>query len=190
MRQHRKKGKTIFQFIYISLLVVFLIELFFLVGSLYMGKVGDQLNTNAIDILKKQVENRQNYLQSTLEANQNLSSLGIRINTETQAQLMAENITIEELVNTEQYNTRLLESISDKLISTMRNRMVNGIFVVLNTQDLDTCELDSYLPGVYIRDQDPVTAPSDRNHDLLLERSPVKLVKSLGIALTKDGYRR
>lgn len=185
MRQRRKKGKSIFQFIYISLLIVLLVELCFLIGSLYMGKVGSQLNKNAVDILKKQVENRQNYLQSTLEANQNLSSLETRINTETTALLKAENITIDELVNTEIYNTRLLEAISDKLISTMRNRLVNGIFVALNTQDLDTREVDSYMPGVYLRDQDPVTAPSERNNDLMLERSPIKLVKSLGIATDK-----
>lgn len=38
------------------------------------------------------------------------------------------------------------------------------------------------LCRVYIRDQDPTTAASEKNHDLLLERSPVKLVKSLGIS--------
>ena len=34
-----------------------------------------------------------------------------------------------------------------------------------------------FMPCVYIRDQDPTTAASERNYDLLLERSPVKLVK-------------
>ena len=39
------------------------------------------MNRNAIEILKKQVENRQNYLQNTLEETQNLSSLAGTINT-------------------------------------------------------------------------------------------------------------
>ena len=38
------------------------------------------MNRNAIEILKKQVENRQNYLQNTLEETQNLSSLAGTIN--------------------------------------------------------------------------------------------------------------
>ncbi len=46
-----------------------------LIGTLYFGNVGMQMNRNAIEILKKQVENRQNYLQNTLEETQNLSSL-------------------------------------------------------------------------------------------------------------------
>lgn len=45
-----------------------------LIGTLYFGNVGMQMNRNAIEILKKQVENRQNYLQNTLEETQNLSS--------------------------------------------------------------------------------------------------------------------
>lgn len=182
MGQHKKKGRSIFQFIFTAMLTVLGIELALLLGTLYFGNVGTQLNSNAIDILKKQVENRQNYLQSTLEENQNLSSLESTINTSAENQITAENISITELVENEEQSTTLLENISDSLISAMRHRSVNGIFVILNTQDLDEREIDSLMPCVYIRDQDPTTAPSERNHDLLLERSPVKLVKTLGIS--------
>lgn len=54
--------------------------------------------------------------------------------------------------------------------------------MIFNTHDLDERETDSVLQGIYIRDLDPMTAASERNHDLLLERSPVQLVKSLGIS--------
>ena len=67
MRQHRKQGKSIFQFIFAAMLIVLGIEVALLIGTLYFGNVGMQMNRNAIDILKKQVENRQNYLQNTLE---------------------------------------------------------------------------------------------------------------------------
>lgn len=182
MRQHRKQGKSIFQFIFAAMLTVLGIEVALLIGTLYFGNVGTQLNRSAMDILKKQVENRQNYLQRTLEENQNLSSLAGTINTAVENQITEENISVEELVANEEQSTDLLGNISDNLISTMRHRSVNGIFVILNTEDLDERESDSLMPGIYIRDQDPTTAASEKNHDLLLECSPVKLVKSLGIS--------
>ena len=182
MRQHRKQGKSIFQFIFAAMLIVLGIEVALLIGTLYFGNVGMQMNRNAIEILKKQVENRQNYLQNTLEETQNLSSLAGTINTAVENQTAVENISVEELVNNEDRSTELLETVSDSLINVMRHRSVNGIFVILNTDDLDECEIDSFMPCVYIRDQDPTTTASEKNYDLLLERSPVKLVKSLGIS--------
>lgn len=98
-----------------------------LIRTLYFGNVGTQMNRNAIEILKKQVENRQNYLQSTLEESQNLSSLAGTINTAVENQTAVENISVEELVNNEDRSTELLETVSDSLINTMRHRAVNGI---------------------------------------------------------------
>lgn len=182
MRQRKKQGKSIFQSIFMAMLVVLGIEILLLIGTLYFGNVRTQMDSNATDILKKQVENRQNYLQSTLEENQNLTSLAGTLNTAVENQTVKKNISVAELVNDEEQSAEFLESISDSLISTMRHRSVNGIFVILNTDDLDNKEIDSLMPCVYIRDQDPTTAASEKNHDLLLERSPVKLVKSLGIS--------
>ena len=57
-----------------------------------------------------------------------------------------ENISVEELVNNEDRSTELLETVSDSLINVMRHRSVNGIFVILNTDDLDEREIDSFMP--------------------------------------------
>ena len=143
MRQHRKQGKSIFQFIFAAMLIVLGIEVALLIGTLYFGNVGMQMNRNAIEILKKQVENRQNYLQNTLEETQNLSSLAGTINIAVENQTAVENISVEELVNNEDRSTELLETVSDSLINVMRHRSVNGIFVILNTDDMDECEIDS-----------------------------------------------
>mgnify|MGYP000775638507 FL=1 len=136
MRQHRKQGKSIFQFIFAAMLIVLGIEVALLIGTLYFGNVGMQMNRNAIEILKKQVENRQNYLQNTLEETQNLSSLAGTINIAVENQTAVENISVEELVNNEDRSTELLETVSDSLINVMRHRSVNGIFVILNTDDI------------------------------------------------------
>ena len=84
MHQQRKKEKSIFHSIFKAMLIVLIIELFLLVATLYFGNVGKQLNRNAVDILKKQVENRLNYLETTMAENQNLSSIsGILISSRT-----------------------------------------------------------------------------------------------------------
>ena len=99
------------------MLIVLGIEVALLIGTLYFGNVGMQMNRNAIEILKKQVENRQNYLQNTLEETQNLSSLAGTINTAVENQTAVENISVEELVNNEDRSTELLETVSDSLIT-------------------------------------------------------------------------
>lgn len=177
-----KKGKSIFRSIFMAMLIVLGIEILLLLGTLYFGNVGSQLNQNAIDILKKQVENRQNYLERTLTENQNLSSTASAINNAVEDGIQNGTVDIEKLDEDTDTCSDLLQEVSDTLISTMRHRSVTGIFVIFNTQNFDEREEGSYLPGIYIRDQDPETTPSERNYDLLLERSPIKLVKAMGIS--------
>ena len=181
----KKKGKSIFYSIFTAMLIVLGIEMLLLIGVLYLGSVGSQLNQNSIDILKKQVENRQNYLESTLTDNQDLSSTATKINDVVEEKIKDGELNIENLDEDTEACNDILEEISGTLISSMRHRSVTGIFVILNSQDLDEREEDSFLPGIYIRDLDPETAPSERNDDLLLERSPIQLVKSLGISTDK-----
>ena len=184
MHQQRKKEKSIFQSIFKAMLIVLIIELFLLVATLYFGNVGKQLNQNAVDILKKQVENRQNYLETTMVENQNLSSISGILNNAVESRI-ASGLDIEKLDSDEKTCASLMEENSDSLINVLRHRSVNGIFVIFNTHNLDERETDSVLQGIYIRDLDPMTAASERNYDLLLERSPVQLVKSLGISTDK-----
>ena len=62
---------------------------------------------------------------------------------------------------------------------------MTGIFIILNTHDLDTCEVGKKMPGIYLRDMDPDARPSERNSDLLLERASATVVKELGIGTDK-----
>ena len=181
----KKKGKTIFRSIFMAMLIVLGIEILLLLGTLYFGNVGTQLNQNATDILKKQVENRQNYLERTLTDNQNLSSVASTINNTVEEKIQTGNVDIKNLDEDTEACNDILEEISDILISSMRHRSVTGIFVIFNNQDLDKREEGSFLPGIYIRDMDPETTPSERNYDLLLERSPTQLVKSMRISTDK-----
>ena len=173
---------TIFHTILRSMLWILFIEIALLVGILYLCRINTSLEQNAVDILQIQTENRQNYLQGQMLDAQDLSSLADKINAVTQAMLDDGEISLDTLDSGSDAASPLLLSIGDSLISSMRHRPVTGIFVVLNTHDLDTREKGEPLPCLYLRDLDPDSAPSQRNSDLMLVRAPAQVVQSLYIA--------
>ena len=173
---------TIFHTILRSMLWILFIEIAMLVGILYLCRINTSLEQNAVDILQIQTENRQNYLQDQLLDAQDLSSLAGKINAVTQAMLDDGEISLDTLDSGSDAASPLLLSIGDSLISSMRHRPVTGIFVVLNTHDLDTRKKGEPLPCLYLRDLDPNSSPSQRNSDLMLVRAPAQVVQSLYIA--------
>ena len=173
---------TIFHTILRSMLWILFIEIALLVGILYLCRINTNLEQNAVDILQIQTENRQNYLQDQMLDAQDLSSLAGKINAVTQAMLDDGEISLDTLDSGSDAASPLLLSIGDSLISSMRHRPVTGIFVVLNTHDLDTREKGEPLPCLYLRDLDPNSSPSQRNSDLMLVRAPAQVVQSLYIA--------
>lgn len=170
---------TIFHTILRSMLWILFIEIALLVGILYLCRINTSLEQNAVDILQLQTENRQNYLQDQLLDAQDLSSLAGKINAVTQAMLDDGEISLDTLDSGSDAASPLLLSIGDSLISSMRHRPVTGIFVVLNTHDLDTRKKGELLPCLYLRDLDPNSSPSQRNSDLMLVRAPAQVVQSL-----------
>ena len=75
-----KKEKSIFRTTLRGMLFVAGIEILLLVMAIYTSNVGNQLNQNAVDILKKQVENRSSYLENILRNDQDLAVLSGQIN--------------------------------------------------------------------------------------------------------------
>lgn len=68
----------------------------------------------------------------------------------------------------------------------MRSQRVTGAYIVLNNHNLDDGIEDK--PGVYLRDFDPMSKSSSENGDILIERAPEEVVKSLNIA-TDSAWR-
>lgn len=183
-----KKERSIFRMILTAMLVVLGLEVLLLLLAFYFSNMGPQMNQNAMDIVEKQVENRSAYLENVMLANQDLSVLSAKIN-ETTASLTEEGaIDLDTLDDSGENAMPLLSAVSSDLISTLRSKSVTGIFMVLNTEDLDQIGADVTLPGVYIRDLDPLTTPSERNMDLLLERSPIQLVKQMDVSTDKGWF--
>ena len=175
-------GHSIFGTILFSLLAVLAVEFLLLIFAVHATRLGPQLNQNAEDILAMQVDNRSRYLQSIFHDAQELTSLSDAINGLTQQLLDEGEISLSTLDSSSDAAYPLLEAAAPELISTLRIKSVTGVFLILNTHDLDKRKQDSLMPAIYLRDLDPDAAPSQRNADLTFVRAPAQLVQSLSIA--------
>ena len=176
-----KRERSVFSTIFISVLVILAVEVTLLIGSIAVSRVPQQLDRNAEDILAKQVENRSSYLENFLVQAQNLGDMPNRINEKTEALLTSGQISKDTLGQSSASSEPLLEAIADDLVTQLRSSSVTGVFVVLNTCDLDARKTNGRLPGIYLRDLDPDAAASERNEDLMLSFAPAGIVKSMRI---------
>lgn len=168
-----------------SLLAVLAVEMLLMAGSLVAGGVIQTLNRNSQDILAKQVENRGSYLEGSMVQNwSNLSVITDQVNVCTQEYLDAAGMTLEEL-GREGGCAPLINEVCQELIDTMYNKQVSGIFMLICAQPPDTA---GTMQGIYLRDLDPMSMPSDLHADILVERAPVGVVRA-GYLATDTGWQ-
>ena len=115
----KKKEKSIFRTILTAMLMVLGIEILLLVAALSISHVSSQLDQNAVDILKKQVDNRSSYLESILSSDQNLSNLSERINEVTEELIDSGEIDIQNIGTNKEDYLPLMKCINESMISTM-----------------------------------------------------------------------
>ena len=184
-RLANRPERTVFHNIFATMMLVMAVELLLAVASMLAVNVTGQLDENAKDLLTMRVRNRASYVQEILRNAEDLGQLSEQINATTQQMLENGDISLDTLDNSSEQSDALLVALAPQLLDTLRAKQVTGIFIMLNTHDLDTCEVGKKMPGIYLRDQDPDARPSERNSDLLLERASATVVKKLGIGTDK-----
>ena len=184
-RLENRPERTVFYNIFATMMLVMVVELLLAVVSMLAVNVTGKLDENAKDLLTMRVRNRASYVQDILQNAQDLTQLSEQINATTQQMLENGAISLDTLDNSSEQSNALLVKIAPQLADTLRAKQVTGIFIVLNTQDLDTREVGKKMPGIYLRDLDPDARPSERNGDLLLERASATVIKELGIGTDK-----
>mgnify|MGYP003210072812 CR=1 FL=1 len=184
-KAHRPE-KPIFRTILFSMMAVLLAEVILLSTGIGLTNVSGRLNQNAKQIVNMQVRNRASYLQDMLIKAQELTDISTTINNLTQQMLQDGTISLDTMDQSSEAADPLMEAAAPYLVSALRARPVTGIFLVINTHDLAEKEVGSPMPSVYLRDLDPDACPSDRNTDLMLERSSAAVVKALGITTDKS----
>ena len=184
-RLENRPERTVFYNIFATMMLVLTVELLMAAASILVVNVTGQLDKNAKDLLTMRVRNRASYVQDILQNAEDLTQLSEQINATTQQMLQSGTISLDTLDNSSEQSDALLVTLAPQLLETLREKQVTGIFIMLNTHDLDTCEVGKKMPGIYLRDQDPDARPSERNSDLLLERASATVVKELGIGTDK-----
>ena len=184
-RLENRPERTVFYNIFATLMLVLAVELLMAVASILAVNVTGQLDKNAKDLLTMRVRNRAGYMQEILRNAEDLEQLSEQITATTQQLLKSGDISLDTLDNSSKQSDALLVALAPRLLDALREKQVTGIFIMLNTHDLDTCEVGKKMPGIYLRDMDPDARPSERNSDLLLERASATVVKELGIGTDK-----
>jgi len=184
-RLKNRPERTVFYNIFATMMLVLAVELLMAVASILAVNVTGQLDENAKDLLTMRVRNRASYVQEILRNAEDLEQLSEQITATTQQLLKSGDISLDTLDNSSEQSDALLVALAPQLLDTLRTKQVTGIFIMLNTHDLDTCEVGKKMPGIYLRDLDPDARPSERNNDLLLERASATVVKELAIGTDK-----
>lgn len=192
-----KKGvrsRTIFRRILRPLSLLAVLDALLLVLVLEATGVLHRLNQNSFDILENQVVNRQSYLQAQMTSHwMQLEELAAHINSRAEHMLRDGTLNLEQLDSSGTDCSPLLLDVVDELISQLYAKQVSGIFLTFNTHDLAADAADgSYREktGIYIRDNDPLAAASEKNADLLLVCAPVQVVRSLSLSTDSSWEQR
>ena len=185
LRLENRPERTVFYNIFVTMMLVLTVEVLMAIVSILATNVTGQLDENAKELLTMRVRNRASYMQDLLLDAEDLGQLSEQINATTQQMLENGEISLDTLDNSSEQSDALLVTLAPELLDALRAKQVTGIFIMLNTHDLDTCEVDKKMPGIYLRDLDPDARPSERNNDLLLERASATVVKKLGIGTDK-----
>ncbi len=157
----------------ISVVVVQVVLFVTVIGSSGIIQI---LKENSFSILNQKVESRGNYLQNEMIQHwSNVSEAEGIINSDILKKLQSKGLQTENIAEDGELATELLKEVSSDLIFMLRKNYVTGAFLVLDSNSKEK-------NGIYFRDLDPNSNPSD-NSDLLMERGPASIAQKLNIPL-------
>ena len=194
MKKTNRKVWPIRQRILFYMSILLIVEFMILAAIIFNGGGGvvSHLNRNAQDILYERVVNRANYLENEmLNLWSGVDHVVSVINQKTQKYLDDNSMKMSEFEASSESCADLIYDISSDLISVIRSNRVTGAYVMFSTADFDEMiQSGNYVskPGIYLRDVDPVSTPSARNQDILIERGPISVVNRLKIS-TNTSWR-
>lgn len=177
-----RRPRTVYRTILYSILLLLLVEIGLLVAALVGSRLAPQLNQNAEQLLDKQVENRADYIQTALLNAESVSELTESINTYAEELLSEQGLAVDALSSGSNASDALLTWAAPRMMDFLRQKSVNGVFLLLNAQDLDSLAAGTPLACVYLRDLDPVAPASVDNSDLSLQYAPAAVVQSMGLS--------
>lgn len=171
-----KNRSSITRRLLVPMLIIVIVQVVFLTGTIYSSGIIKILRDNSFNILNQKIESRKNYLENEMVQHwSNISESETLINSTILEKLKRKGLTVNDLHNNSEITSELLNDVSSNVVFMLRKNYVTGAFLVLDTDSEEK-------PGVYFRDLDPNSNPSD-NSDLLMEKGPASIARNLSIPL-------
>ena len=171
-----KNKNSIIRKLLIPMISVVLVQVVLFVTVIFSSGIIQILKENSFNILNQKIESRGNYLQN--EMVQHWSNVGESeslINSTILKKVESKGLKVDDIANNGELATELLCDVSNDVIFMLRKNYVTGTFLILDSNSKEK-------NGVYFRDLDPNSNPSD-NSDLLMERGPASIAQNLNIPL-------
>lgn len=180
----KDRERSVFSTVFLALVAVLAVEIAMLLLSFTLSGFTSRLNSNAEQILDKQVVNRAAYISGQLIEAQDLSGLDSAVK-RAAAQLVQEGETVASLTSSNEGSAPLFDAVSDQMVRILREKNVTGVYIVLHTGELSRTAGGS-LPCLYLRDLDPSAPASATNDDLLLEHAPAAVMHRMSISTSEN----
>lgn len=188
--EQKKKSHSLTRKLAALLSVALVIQCVLFSLFISFGGITGQLRQSAMSILTERTQNRGHYLQNEMVQRwSNLNSTQYAIKKLVSNFLNQNGMTTEELTPDNPKTAQLLGQTVDPLVALLRRNSVTGAFVVFRGDcPLEGDNLrDTQHPGMYFRDRDPTTTPSDSS-DILTERGPIDAIWGTQYPLDVNWY--
>lgn len=178
------KKSTVMKRLLVPMISVSLVQSLLFYGILSLSGGISRLDRSGENILKESNAKRTVYIETEmLNKWNNLTNIATAAESACQ-KITAENgVTAEELLESKELRTRLLEDISDEMLSTMRINSVNGVFAILaNSAKAPDRRVSAEYNGLYFNDGDPQDNPADYS-DVIFARGPQNVAEKHDIPM-------
>ena len=162
------KRNSIFIKILIPVIILMLIQTFLVSLVLFVNGTLETLENGAVKTLAKNAENRANTFENLMAQNwSNIDWLETEIGNTIDKYLNENNIDINDMLANDGHEEQLLYNISDYMLSTLRLSSATGIFMYFSGDNTEQREVS--FNGLYFRDRNPNSTPSDYSDVLFLK---------------------
>jgi signal transduction histidine kinase/CheY-like chemotaxis protein/GGDEF domain-containing protein len=150
-------------------------------GSLYLNKTIEVLEVNAVDTLRKNMENRSIILENLMVHNlSNIERFESDVKIALNREAAVSGLTVAELLDKPEHLNSVLNTVSNSALETLRLSFATGIFMYFT--DINESPEGATGRGFYYRDPDPLSAPADFS-DIMLLRGSVSIAHKDNIPL-------
>lgn len=188
-KSSKKKKRTtpLLSKIMFPMMILALVQILAIWILLLFSGVFSYLKRNSYDLLYEKTGNRKNYIENVFNQKTSLVyETANEVNKTVEEILENEGLTIDAVKNDREFNKLLLSSCSDKLISLIRQDLVNDSFIILESGSLYDKTGRKLRTGLYFRDTDVNESSMSDNKDIFMEMGISKAAKDLGLTLDYD----